>query len=123
MNQTRPIIYPLSGGERQKLVGELIRSELTLKISRIHFLHWLMQTQTRLTASDLSHQVNMPLSTACRNLSAFADFGLVDFILDRSDVCRWFFLIAGSSNYCPACNQVFNAAYLYQKNSATSANS
>ncbi|WP_353938161.1 hypothetical protein [Enterobacter pseudoroggenkampii] len=55
--------------------------------------------------------VNLPLSTVHRNLSTFADFGLVDFIVDRSSVCRWFLVISGSPNFCPTCNQTYNVAY------------
>ncbi|HBC7434093.1 helix-turn-helix domain-containing protein [Enterobacter bugandensis] len=89
----------------------LKKSRLTLTTSRIHLLHHLMQTKLPLTASDLSQQVNLPLSTTHRNLSAFADFGLVDFIVERSSVCRWFVIIAGRANYCPACNLAYNTAY------------
>ncbi|HFZ0970054.1 TPA: helix-turn-helix domain-containing protein [Enterobacter hormaechei] len=64
-----------------------------------------------LTAFDLSRQIGLPLSTTYRNLSTFADFGLVDFIVDRSGVCRWFLLTSGRPNFCPTCNQTFNAAY------------
>ncbi|MFU0963924.1 helix-turn-helix domain-containing protein [Kluyvera ascorbata] len=100
-----------SGGERKKLVSILKRSGLTLTTSRLHLLHYLMQTQIPLTASDLSQQVNLPLSTTHRNLSAFADFGLVDYIVDRLGVCRWYLLTTGRANYCPTCHQTFNAAY------------
>ncbi|WP_407065346.1 helix-turn-helix domain-containing protein [Enterobacter sp. 262D3] len=100
-----------SGGERKKLVSILKKSGLPLTTSRIHLLHYLMQTQIPLTASDLSQQVNLPLSTTHRNLSTFADFGLVDFIVDRSSVCRWYLLTAGRPNFCPTCNQTYNAAY------------
>ncbi|HDY9180128.1 TPA: helix-turn-helix domain-containing protein [Klebsiella pneumoniae] len=108
---TPPAFYPPSTGERKKLVSILKRSGLTLTTSRIHLLHHLTQTQIPLTAFDLSRLVNIPLSTTHRNLSAFADFGLVDFIVDRSSVCRWFVVIAGLPNFCPTCNQTFNAAY------------
>ncbi|WP_369598828.1 helix-turn-helix domain-containing protein [Enterobacter asburiae] len=100
-----------SGSERKKLVHILKKSGLTLTTSRIHLLHHLMQTQIPLTASYLSQQVNLPLSTTHRNLSIFADFGLVDYIIDRSSICRWYILTAGRPNYCPTCNQAFNAAY------------
>jgi Fe2+ or Zn2+ uptake regulation protein len=108
---TPPAFYPPSTGESKKLVNILKRSGLTLTTSRNHLLHYLTQTQLPLTAADLSQQVNLPLSTTHRNLSTFADFGLVDFIVDRSGVCRWYLLTTGSANYCPTCNQAFNAAY------------
>ncbi|HFG4331178.1 TPA: helix-turn-helix domain-containing protein [Escherichia coli] len=100
-----------SESERKKLLHILKKSGLTLTISRIYILQHLMQTQIPLTASDLSRQIGLPLSTTHRNLSAFADFGLVDFIVDRSSVCRWYILTTGRDNYCPTCNQAFNAAY------------
>ncbi|WP_410779872.1 helix-turn-helix domain-containing protein [Klebsiella aerogenes] len=84
---------------------------LTLTTSRIHLLHYLAQTQIPLTALDLSRLVCIPLSTTHRNLSSFEDFGLVDFIVDRSSVCRWYVLTADRPNFCPTCNQTFNAAY------------
>ncbi|MFP2683380.1 helix-turn-helix domain-containing protein [Enterobacter ludwigii] len=74
-------------------------------------LHYLAQTQIPLTALDLSRLVNIPLSTTHRNLSSFEDFGLVDFIVDRSTVCRWYLHTAGRPNFCPTCNQTFNTAY------------
>ncbi|AYU95131.1 hypothetical protein EEI76_08560 [Enterobacter cloacae] len=79
--------------------------------SRIHLLHYLTQTQIPLTAFDLSKLVSLPLSTVHRNLSTFADFGLVDYLIDRSSVCRWYILTAGRKKFCPTCNQTFNAAY------------
>ncbi|HEC2579718.1 TPA: helix-turn-helix domain-containing protein [Raoultella ornithinolytica] len=108
---TQPAFYPPSTGERKKLVSILKRSGLTLTTSRINLLHHLTQTQLPLTAFDLSRLVNIPLSTTHRNLSAFADFGLVDYIIDRSSVCRWYLLTTGRANYCPTCHQTFNAAY------------
>ena len=108
---TPPAFYPPSTCERKKLVSILKRSRLTLTTSRINLLHHLTQNQTPLTALDLSQQVNLPLSTTHRNLSTFADFGLVDFIVDRSSVCRWFLVISGSPNFCPTCNQTYNVAY------------
>ncbi|EPO7647285.1 hypothetical protein E4K08_12430 [Raoultella ornithinolytica] len=108
---TPPAFYPPSTGERKKLVSILKRSGLTLTTSRIHLLHHLTQTKIPLTAFELSRLVNIPLSTTHRNLSAFADFGLVDYILDRSSVCRWYLLTTGRANYCPTCHQTFNAAY------------
>jgi hypothetical protein len=53
----------------------------------------------------LSQLVSTPLSTTHRNLSSFEDFGLVDFIVDRSSVCRWYLLTSGRPNFCPTCNQ------------------
>ncbi|HCM6861915.1 TPA: helix-turn-helix domain-containing protein, partial [Klebsiella pneumoniae] len=44
----------------------------------------MKQTQIPLTASDLSKQIELPLSTTHKNLSMFADCGLVDFIVDRA---------------------------------------
>lgn len=108
---TPPAFYPPSTGERKKLVSILKKFGLTLTTSRIHLLHHLTQTQIPLTAFELSRLVNIPLSTTHRNLSTFADFGLVDFIVDRSSVCRWYLLTAGCASYCPVCNQSFNAAY------------
>jgi Fe2+ or Zn2+ uptake regulation protein len=106
-----PAFKTPSNDERKKLVHILKFAGLTLTTSRIHLLHYLAQTQIPLTALDLSRLVNIPLSTTHRNLAAFADFGLVDFIVDRSSVCRWYLLIAGRPNYCPTCNQTFNTAY------------
>lgn len=108
---TPPAFSPPSSEERKTLVSILKRSGLTLTTSRISLFHYLTQTQIPLTASDLSRLVNIPLSTTHRNLSTFADFGLVDFIVDRSGVYRWYLLTTGRANYCPACNQSFNAAY------------
>ncbi|HBT0401983.1 TPA: helix-turn-helix domain-containing protein [Klebsiella pneumoniae] len=108
---TLPAFSPSYSEERKTLVSILRKSGLTLTTSRIHLLHYMTQTQIPLTASDLSQQVKLPLSTIYRNLSTFADFGLVDFIVDRSGVCRWFLLTAGRPNFCPTCNQAFNAAY------------
>jgi len=106
-----PAFVPPSADERKKLAGILKQFGLTLTTSRIHLLHHLMQTQIPLTAFDLSKLVNLPLSTVHRNLSMFADFGLIDFIVDRLSVCRWYLLTTGSQNFCPTCNQTFNAAY------------
>ncbi|EPF1296801.1 MULTISPECIES: helix-turn-helix domain-containing protein [Enterobacteriaceae] len=106
-----PVFSPPSSEERKTLVSILKRSGLTQTTSRINLFHHLTQTQIPLTASELSQQVHLPLSTTHRNLSTFADFGLVDFIVDRSSVCRWYLLIAGRPNYCPTCNQTFNTAY------------
>lgn len=108
---TPPPFYPPSTDEREKLVNILKRSGLTLTTSRIHLLHYLTQNQIPHTAFDLSQLIGLPLSTTHRNLSAFEDFGLVDFIVDRSSVCRWYLLTCGRANYCPTCNQTFNAAY------------
>ncbi|HBI6863315.1 TPA: helix-turn-helix domain-containing protein [Enterobacter cloacae] len=108
---TLPVFSPPSSEERKTLVSILRKSGLTLTTSRIHLLRYLTQNHIPLTAFDLSRLVNIPLSTTHRNLSAFADFGLVDFIVDRSSVCRWYLLIAGRPNYCPTCNQTFNTAY------------
>ncbi|WP_442961860.1 helix-turn-helix domain-containing protein [Pseudocitrobacter sp. MW920760] len=108
---TLPAFSPPSSEERKTLVSILKRSGLTPTTSRINLIHHLTQTQIPVTALDLSQQVNLPLSTTHRNLSAFADFGLVDFIVDRSSVCRWYLLTAGRANYCPTCNQSFNATY------------
>ena len=108
---TQPAFYPPSTGERKKLVSILKRSGLTMTTARINLLHHLTQTQIPLTAFDLSKLVNLPLSTVHRNLSMFADFGLVDFIVDRSSVCRWYLLTAGRPNFCPTCNQAFNTSY------------
>ncbi|EPU6469325.1 helix-turn-helix domain-containing protein [Citrobacter amalonaticus] len=106
-----PVFSPPSSDERKTLVSILKSAGLTLTNSRINLLHHLTQTQIPVTALNLSQQVNLPLSTTHRNLSAFADFGLVDFIVDRSSVCRWYLLTAGRANYCPVCNQAYNAAY------------
>ncbi|RWV34241.1 helix-turn-helix domain-containing protein [Klebsiella aerogenes] len=84
---------------------------MTLTTARINLLHCLTQNQIPLTAFNLSELVNLPLSTVHRNLSMFADFGLVDFIVDRASVCRWFLVTVGRANYCPTCNQTFNGAY------------
>ncbi|WP_139154498.1 hypothetical protein [Enterobacter hormaechei] len=92
------------------LVSILKKSGLTLTTSRIHLFHYLTQNHIPLTAFNLSRLVNIPLSTTHRNLSAFADFGLVDFIVDRSGVCRWFIQTAGRPNFCPTCHQTYNAA-------------
>ncbi|HEM8738261.1 TPA: helix-turn-helix domain-containing protein [Enterobacter hormaechei] len=108
---TPPAFYPPSAGERKKLVSILKTAGLTLTTSRIYLLHHLTQAPILLTAFDLSKLVNLPLSTVHRNLSTFADFGLVDFIVDRSSVCRWFLVISGSPNFCPTCNQTYNVAY------------
>ncbi|HGP3896168.1 TPA: helix-turn-helix domain-containing protein [Klebsiella pneumoniae] len=108
---TPPTFCPPSFGERKKLVTTLKKSGLTLTTSRIHLLHHLTQNHIPLTALDLSRVVNIPLSTTHRNLSAFADFGLVDFFVDRASVCRWYVLTAGRPNFCPTCNQAFNTAY------------
>ncbi|HCD1885792.1 TPA: helix-turn-helix domain-containing protein, partial [Klebsiella pneumoniae] len=108
---TPPAFNPPSIGERKKLVSILKRSGLTLTTARINLLHHLTQNQIPLTAFDLSKLVNLPLSTVHRNLSMFADFGLVDYIVDRSSVCRWYLLTAGRPNFCPTCNQAFNTAY------------
>ncbi|EOM6947022.1 helix-turn-helix domain-containing protein [Escherichia coli] len=108
---TPPAFYPPSIGERKKLVSILKRSGLTLTTARINLLHHLTQNQIPLTAFNLSELVNLPLSTVHRNLSMFADFGLVDFIVDRASVCRWFLVTVGRANYCPTCNQTFNGAY------------
>ncbi|HBC2887501.1 TPA: helix-turn-helix domain-containing protein [Citrobacter freundii] len=108
---TPPAFYPPSADERKKLVSILKKSGLTLTTSRIHLLHHLTQAQIPLTAFDLSRLVKIPLSTTHRNLSAFADFGLVDFIVDRSSVCRWYLLTPSRPNFCPTCNQTFNAVY------------
>jgi Fe2+ or Zn2+ uptake regulation protein len=106
-----PAFNPPSSGERKKLVSILKKSGLTLTTSRINLLHYLIQTLVPLTASYLSLLTNLPLSTTHRNLSRFADFGLVDYIIDRSGVCRWYLLTTGRANYCPACNQAFNANF------------
>ncbi|WBN87216.1 helix-turn-helix domain-containing protein [Enterobacter kobei] len=108
---TPPAFYPPSADERKKLVSILNTSGLTLTTSRIHLLHHLMQTQIPLTALDLSQLIGLPLSTTHRNLSAFEDFGLVDFFVDRASVCRWYLLTSGRPNFCPTCNQTYNAAY------------
>lgn len=108
---TPPAFYPPSIGERKKLVNTLKDAGLTLTTSRIHLLHYLTQNQIPLTAFGLSKLVNLPLSTVHRNLSMFADFGLVDFIVDRSSISRWFLVTVGRANYCPTCNQTFNGAY------------
>ncbi|EPO5938767.1 hypothetical protein ACUCGV_005316, partial [Escherichia coli] len=60
--------------------------------------------------SGLSQLMDIPLSTIYRNLSAFADFGLVDFIVDCLGVCRLYLLAAGRASHCPICNQPFNTA-------------
>jgi Fe2+ or Zn2+ uptake regulation protein len=106
-----PTFYLPSTDERKKLVNILKTAGLPLTTSRIHLLHHLTQTQIPMTAFDLSTLVGLPLSTTHRNLSMFADFGLVDFIVDRVSVCRWYLLTAGRPNFCPTCNQTFNAAY------------
>jgi Fe2+ or Zn2+ uptake regulation protein len=106
-----PAFYLPTTEERKKLVSILRTAGLTLTTSRIHLLHYLTHTQIPLTASDLSQQVNLPLSTTHRNLSTFADFGLVDYIIDRSSVCRWILVTTGRASYCPTCNQTFNTAY------------
>lgn len=98
-----------SGDKHKKLVLILKKSGLTLTTSRIHLLHYLMKTQILLTAYDLSRQVNVSLSTTHRNLSAFGDFDLVDYIIVRSRVCRWYLLITGPANYRQTCYQTFNA--------------
>lgn len=108
---TPPAFSSPSSGEREKLVHILKFVGLTLTTSRIHLLHYLTQNQIPLTAFDLSQLIGLPLSTTHRNLSAFEDFGLVDFIVDRSSVCRWYLLTAGRPNFCPTCNQAFNTAY------------
>jgi Fe2+ or Zn2+ uptake regulation protein len=108
---TPPAFYPPSTDERKKLVNILKDAGLTLTTSRLHLLHYLTQNRIPLTSFDLSRLVNIPLSTTHRNLSAFADFGLVDFLVDRSSVCRWFLVTVGRPNYCPACNQAFNVTY------------
>ena len=108
---TPPAFYPPSTGERKKLVSILKRSGLTLTTSRLHILHYLTQNQIPLTAFDLSELINLPLSTVHRNISMFDDIGLMGFIVDRSSVRRWYQLISGGANYCPACNQTFNAVY------------
>lgn len=106
-----PAFFLPSVEERKELVRTLNYFGLTLTTSRIHLLHYLAQTQIPLTALDLSRLVNIPLSTTHRNLSSFEDFGLVDFFVDRASVCRWYLLTSGRPNFCPTCNQAFNAAY------------
>ncbi|WP_354016938.1 helix-turn-helix domain-containing protein [Enterobacter hormaechei] len=105
-----PAFFLPSVEERKELVRTLNDFGLTLTTSRIHLLHHMKQTQIPLTASDLSKQIELPLSTTHRNLSMFADCGLVDFIVDRASVCRWYFLFADRPNFCPTCNQTYNAA-------------
>ena len=113
-----PAFFLPSVEERKALVRTLKDFGLTLTTSRIYILHHLKQTQIPLTASDLSKQIELPLSTTHRNLSMFADCGLVDFIVDRASVCRWYFLFAGRPNFCPTCNQTYNAAYWYNQMTA-----
>ncbi|WP_406549526.1 helix-turn-helix domain-containing protein [Cronobacter malonaticus] len=106
-----PAFFLPSVEESKELVRTLKDFGLTLTNSRIHLLHHMKQTQIPLTASDLSKQIELPLSTTHRTLSTFADCGLVDFIVDRASVCRWYFLFADRPNFCPTCNQIYNAAY------------
>lgn len=81
------VFNPPSTDERKKLVTIPKTAGLTLTTT-IHLLYYLTQVQIPLTAFDLLQQVNLPLSTIHRNLSTFADFGLVDFIVDHSGACR-----------------------------------
>ncbi|WP_411703695.1 helix-turn-helix domain-containing protein [Edaphovirga cremea] len=74
-------------------------------------MHYLTQTTIPITAFDLSKLIDVPLSTTYRNLSTLTNFRLVDYIVDRSGVYRWFLLTAGRANYCRCCNQEYNVGY------------
>ncbi|WP_157093197.1 helix-turn-helix domain-containing protein [Buttiauxella noackiae] len=110
-NFPHPDFLPPLTKERKKLVNILKSTGLTLTTSRIHLLHYLTQTTIPLTAFDLSKLVGAPLSTIHRNLSTLADFRVVDYIVDRSGVCRWFLVNTERANFCPTCNQAFNVVY------------
>ncbi|MFP2832817.1 helix-turn-helix domain-containing protein [Citrobacter portucalensis] len=106
-----PAFAAPSINERKKLIVILKAAGLTLTTSRIHLLHYLTGTTIPITAFDLSKLVDVPLSTTHRNLSTLSDFRLVDFIVDRSGVARWYLVTAHCASYCPTCNQTFNAVY------------
>ncbi|HCU0703068.1 helix-turn-helix domain-containing protein [Enterobacter asburiae] len=85
----------------------LTSAGLTLTTSRINILYYLTQTSIPSTALDLSKLLNIPLSTTYRNLSVLAGAGLVNYIIDRCGVSRWFLLVEGQTNFCPCCNQEY----------------
>ena len=105
-----PAIETPSIEERKNLITILKAAGLTLTTARILLLHFLTRTTIPISAFDLSKLVDVPLSTTHRNLSTLTDFRLVDFIVDRSGVSRWYLVTTGRANYCPACNQTYNAA-------------
>lgn len=107
---TPPAFSAPSIEERKRLLTRLTSAGLTLTNSRIRLLHYLSHITIPITAFDLSEQVGLPLSTTHRNLSTFADLELVDFIVDRLGVCRWYLMTTEHDSYCPTCNQIFNAA-------------
>lgn len=102
-----PSFAPSLRVECNRIATMLKSVGLTLTTSRINILYRLTQTSIPSSALELSKLLNIPLSTTHRNLSSLGYAGLANYIIDRSGVSRWFWVVQGKVNFCPYCNQEF----------------
>ena len=101
-------VNPPSMVER-KVLTEIIKSSgLVVSTARISLLHYFRTHQIPVMASDLSIINELPLSTTYRNLSELANVGLVDYMIDRSGIYRWYLVNKNKISHCPVCNQEFH---------------
>ena len=101
-------VNPPSMAEKNVLIEIVKSSGLMVSTARISLLHYFKSHQVPVMASELSIINKIPLSTVYRNLSALANVGLIDYMIDRSGISRWYLVNKNKISHCPVCNQEFH---------------
>lgn len=97
--------------ERIQLASILNTVDLRATTPRINVLHYLNATEIPITAEMVSRNVDLPLSTAYRALTALEISSLAGVTFGRSEVTRWFRYTPETPQHCPTCGQSYYGEY------------